>query len=36
MAKSKSKKSMCRKANGRLKKGWRVAKGGRCVKAKRK
>lgn len=29
-----SKKS-CTKANGRLKKGWRWGKGGRCVRAKK-
>lgn len=26
--------SKCRKSNGRVKKGWRLGKGGRCIKAK--
>lgn len=29
-------KKVCLTTRGRLKKGWRMAKGGRCVKAKRR
>lgn len=27
-------KTICRSAKGRVKKGWRLGKGGRCIKAK--
>ena len=27
-------KTICRKSNGRVKKGWRLGKGGRCIRAK--
>lgn len=34
--KSKKKSTACKTAKGKLKAGWRYAKGGRCVKAKAK
>lgn len=27
-------KTICRKSNGRVMKGWRLGKGGRCIRAK--
>lgn len=36
MAKRKTKSTTAKKANGQLKKGYRYAKGGRIVKAKKK
>lgn len=32
----KASKTACRGRKGRVKKGWRLGKGGRCIRAKRK